>query len=115
MLLVNTSCAALELTNMVYFLEMATLIMFKGSPVWLLHTLLAECACILSCCPFPFRFCFCGDVFSYLLCVSGGMYGMPPLMDRYGLAVPMAHPGMVCANHYPYFRFLTCFVFCKDP
>ncbi|KAE9454773.1 hypothetical protein C3L33_13349, partial [Rhododendron williamsianum] len=25
---------------------------------------------------------------------NGGMYGMPPLMDRYGLAVPMAHPGM---------------------
>jgi predicted nucleic-acid-binding Zn-ribbon protein len=25
---------------------------------------------------------------------NGGIYGMPPLMDRYGLAVPMAHPGM---------------------
>nr|DAD38707.1 TPA_asm: hypothetical protein HUJ06_013029 [Nelumbo nucifera] len=26
---------------------------------------------------------------------SGGMYGMPPLMDRYGLGLPMGH-AMVC-------------------
>lgn len=25
-----------------------------------------------------------------------GMYGMPPMMDRYGLRLPMAPSGMVC-------------------
>ena len=26
---------------------------------------------------------------------SGGMYGLPPLVDRYGLGLPMGHAAMV--------------------
>ncbi|GMP82334.1 hypothetical protein CsSME_00036687 [Camellia sinensis var. sinensis] len=35
--------------------------------------------------------CFCKFLFLFL---SGGMYGMPPMMDRYALAMPMGHAGM---------------------
>lgn len=31
---------------------------------------------------------------------SGGMYGMPPLMDRYGLGMPIGPATMVCCKDY---------------
>jgi len=29
---------------------------------------------------------------------SGGIYGIPPLMDRYGLGMPMGPGAMVCCR-----------------
>lgn len=34
-------------------------------------------------------------LFVLFVACSGGMYGMPPLMDRYGLGLPMGHAAMV--------------------
>lgn len=34
-------------------------------------------------------------VFLFLYIHPGGMYGVPPMVDRYGLPLPMAHATMV--------------------
>lgn len=34
--------------------------------------------------------------------VSGGMYSAPPMMNRYGMGLPLGHSAMVCTKLGPY-------------
>lgn len=55
-------------------------------------------------------------LYCFLLVITGAVYGMPPIMDRYGMALPMGPGtmvGLLIINYYPVaqqFLFLNFYV-----